>query len=213
MKEKWFKCGDFRAVSSSEKCIKFNVSWLFDIDKTDTDIINVLKSGNKNDVFSILESSKEDFDAKIEQWIDDAKINVVVLPPTKDGKANQVRWMAEYIQAANSSVIVLELESEDYILHSKNSYEERRKIMKKAYESWAPINEEIFLSLKNETSKEINFLFLDDIITAGLTGFAVAKKVHELTGKVIINKNMDETRWSSNFKFLCLAKINVKTKP
>lgn len=207
MTEKWIKCGDFRIGSSPEKHIKFKVAWMLDLDKTNTKTINTLKSGNESEIFRLPGISKEDFDAKIKEVTIETQINVVVSPPKKEGKENQVRWIVDYIVASNKSVQVLELKSDNYTLHSADDYETRRKIMVSAYESWVPANEEIFLNLKNETSREVNFLFIDDIITAGLTGFAVAKKVHELTEKVIVNRNEDGSRWSSNFKFLCLAKI------
>lgn len=202
-------CGDFRKGSNPSTHFHFYMKWFINLEKTNTETIDALKSGDENAVFSIPGLSKETFDAEINDWIsnDNNKLKVIVLPPTKEGNENQMKWISERIKNLHPSVIILELESKYYKLHASDDYETRLNITTDASESWGPIDNEEFVKASEKTSNEIQYLFLDDILTAGMTGLAVAKKINEFTKNVDFTENADGSHWSKNFRFLCLAKI------
>lgn len=206
----WTKtiCGDYRKESKPNLRTIFYSKCFIDLEKTDVTTIEDLKSGDHNRVFGISGLSEETLNSEINDWISKYnKLKVIVLPPTKEGKPNQMKWLAERIKVANPSVIVLEFKSDYYKLHSFDNYEARYDTIMNAYKSWKPMDDKEFAKLNGKASNEIQYLFLDDVLTAGMTGLAVASKVNEIVKNVDFTVNDSGSNWSKNFKFLCLAKI------
>ncbi len=201
--------GDFRKESSQENKYNFCTNFFCDINKANSENIDILKSGDKDEIFNHFPNLQsyliDGFKDLVEKNV--GKKIIVVLPPTKKTKPNQMRWLADFLKQ-NFNISFIEITSDEYELHSKKTFHERHAILSKAYQSWKIIDSNMIQEIKKLNIEEILYIFIDDIFTAGLTGFFVAKKINEIIKNIHCAENPDKSKWSKNFKFLCLTKLN-----
>jgi hypothetical protein len=132
---------------------------------------------------------------------------ILILPPTKKSKKNQMKWICDEIKMSCKEFVKghIEIDSECYNLKSNKKNETRKEALEGAMKSW----ETKFASdiLRN---KENLFIYIDDIFTAGGTLFTIIgyfrTKLPDIYSKLEHMPSNNGYKYLKNLEVFCVGR-------